>query len=236
MKLADNKTAIPASRMSILQGKITRYRDKKKENDKKKEKDAAARMKELQKQQDAMQGPQSAADRMRENFNQFAGSNFAGNSPTALPTVQAPTPVSNQQQKQAAFYKKASELIKSIDVLKKKFASKEVAIKNKKGNIFEQVANNPNQPSGVRVWAQDLALKNDPSIPKGQAWQRFAYNYGPMVLKILGLNRTDDRKNLDGEPRSVHATNINNLGDITPFLQGYNAVRGYTTPYRAPRL
>ena len=222
---SNNKYA-PASRMSILRGKIDRYRDKQKEDAKKKEKDDAARLKEIQKQQEQMQQPQTVADKMRENFNQFAGTNFAGNNPTALPTVSAPTPV-GAQQKQAAFYKKVACLINDIETLQKYAETNSV----KKKSTAEEIANNPKVHPGIRKGVQDLVINNDPSIPKTESWMKYVNDYAPILLQITGLNRTDNRKNLDGRTVNVHDSPTSHLGDVSSYVNGQRAVRGFTTPY-----
>ena len=185
-------------------------------------------MKELQKQQEAMQGPQSAADRMRENFNQFAGSNFAGNSPTALPTVQAPTPVSNQQQKQAAFYKKVACLLRDIETINK-YAKNDEAVK-----AWENIANDEKMTASARRGAAEIAMKLDTSIPKSTMLNSSIHKWGPFVIKMLGLGRTDDRAGLDATLVNVHNNPNVILGDISHYLRGQAAVKGYTTPYYTP--
>ena len=216
----------PASRMSILRGKIDRYRDKQKEDAKKKEKDDAARLKEIQKQQEQMQQPQSVADKMRENFNQFAGTNFAGSNPTALPTVSAPTPVGNQQ-KQAAFYKKVACLINDIEVLQKFAETNDV----KKKSMAEIIANNPSVHPGVRKGMQEYVIQNDPTIPKTEGWMKLINDFGPFILQATGLNRDDDRQNLDINTVNVHRSEAHRLGDVSSYVNGLRAVRGFTTPY-----
>lgn len=213
----------PASRMSILRGKIDRYRDKQKEDAKKKEKDGAARLKEIQKQQEQMQQPQSVADKMRENFNQFAGTNFAGSNPTALPTVSAPTPIgTQQQQKQAAFYKKVACLVKEIDALYKYAEDGKSAT--------ETIANDNSTADSIRKGVSDQTIKNDTSIPKSDGWMKFVSDWGPMLLQMSGMKRNDDRKNLDGRMINVHHTMNHQHGNIDSFLNGQRMVRGFTTP------
>ena len=213
-KTASKNKGNDVSRFSITRSKIERVREKQQEDIKKREKDSATKMKEIQKQQEqlAKNQPMSAVDQMRENFNSFSGTNFAGTSATALPTVQAPTPIS----KQAAFYKKIACLVNEIEYINK-------------------YASNGTQPTQYEsAQKAQQSLNEDPNLARVSTWQDWARKFGPTVINMFGLGRSDSEVH-KAQPSNFAISPTAKLGDISYFHDWYNTVRGLGRRANIPR-
>lgn len=207
-KYASNPKREPLtnSRFANISNKITKYREAKLEKEKQKDKDSAQKLKDIQKQQAAMAQQQSPAEKMRENFNSFAGMNFAGaNAVASHPTVKAPTPINALTQE--SFENSVNKKLASIEKLSAENQGVVTSIKP-----LYDIAEDKTINKDIRNSAQRLILSDKKLGVSG--WPSFGLIYGPMAMKMLGLGRNDDTKNLTGRVVNHREIPYERLGDL----------------------
>ena len=199
------------SRFDGISNKILRYRDSQQKAKDEAQKSADQKMKELEKAQKNQ--PVPITQQWAENLGKFTGIQ-SQNNPAALPTakpmtpvntatmgqIPPPSPLTSGSQQRVAFIRSIENSLKVIE----KYAAKDRLLTQSISNT--SVLN----PSEQNVILQNEARKG---FKEDEAWINKQLNFwGPMALKMFGLERRDGDKYFKGRVANINADPTENIG------------------------
>ena len=196
------------SRFDGISNKILKYRDSQQKAKDEAQKSADQKMKELEKAQKNQ--PVSITQQWADNLGKFTGIK-SQNNPAALPTAKPMTPVNTAtmgqnapsplgSQQKVAFIRSIENSLKVIE----KYAAKDKLLTKSIENVSSL------NPSEQNVILQNEARKG---FKDNEAWINKQLNFwGPMALKMFGLERRDGDKYFKGRVSNINADPTENIG------------------------